>query len=59
MAATIVAEAGMDPMKFLTETDPLRRVAMMDIANAFAERDQIRREDLARRIIARLAESMK
>lgn len=49
----------MDPMAFLDETDALRRIAMMDIANAYAERDQLRREDLARRIIARLAESMK
>jgi len=59
MAAILVAEAGMDPMAFLDETDALRRIAMMDIANAYAERDQLRREDLARRIIARLAESMK
>lgn len=55
----MVAEAGMNPIKFLEETDPIKRNLMAEVAAKIASRDEERREDLARRIIARLSEALK
>jgi hypothetical protein len=51
--------AGMNPMRWLEETDPLRRAAMTAVAQRRVDIAADERQDLAERIIDVLGKSMK